>query len=59
MTAHQQVDEAHSKFLRFKIPFRRLGKPDEIVGTAIFLSSEASAYMTGSVVVVDGGYSIW
>ncbi|MBN2568441.1 MAG: SDR family oxidoreductase, partial [Deltaproteobacteria bacterium] len=40
-------------------PFRRFAKPEEIVGTAIFLASEASDYMTGSVVVIDGGYSIW
>lgn len=59
MTKHQQEDEAHSKFLKFKIPFRRLGKPEEIIGAAIFLSSEASDYMTGSVLVIDGGYSIW
>jgi len=59
MTRQQQEDKAQSKFLKFKIPLKRLGKPDEIVGAAIFLSSEASDYITGSVLVIDGGYSIW
>jgi NAD(P)-dependent dehydrogenase (short-subunit alcohol dehydrogenase family) len=47
------------KFLKYKIPFKRLGKPDEIVGTALFLASRASDYMTGAVLYIDGGYSIW
>ncbi len=59
MTRLQQEDESHRRFLEFKIPFRRFGKPEEIVGTAIFLASEASDYITGAVIVVDGGYSIW
>lgn len=38
-------------------PLRRLGKPEDMVGTAIFLASEASAFMTGQVLFVDGGFS--
>ncbi len=37
------------------IPLRRLGKPQEIAETTLFLLSDSAAYMTGSVVVVDGG----
>ena len=37
-------------------PMRRFGKPGEIVGPAIFLASEAAAFVTGQVVIVDGGY---
>lgn len=59
MTKVQQEDEAHRKFLMFKIPLKRIGKPEEIVGTALFLASEASNYITGETIFVDGGYAIW
>ena len=38
-------------------PLRRLGVSDDLVGAAIFLASEASAFMTGQMVYVDGGVS--
>ncbi len=38
-------------------PLRRLGQPEDMVGTALFLASEASAFMTGQVLFVDGGFS--
>lgn len=38
-------------------PLRRLGAPDDMIGTAIFLASEASAFMTGQVLFVDGGFT--
>ena len=43
-------------------PLRRLGEPGDLVGTAVFLASPASAFMTGQVLYVDGGISagiIW
>jgi len=39
-----------------RIPLRRAGEPDDIAKVALFLSSGAADYMTGSLVVVDGGY---
>ena len=39
-----------------RIPMRRMGAPDDIAKVALFLASNASDYMTGSVVVVDGGF---
>src|SRR5436305_8455164 len=37
-------------------PIGRAGKPDDIVGPAIFLASDLSAYVTGTIVMADGGY---
>ncbi len=38
-------------------PLRRLGQPADMVGTAIFLSSPAAAFLTGQIIFVDGGFS--
>jgi len=37
-------------------PLGRAGKPEDIVGPAIFLASDLSAYVTGAIIMVDGGY---
>jgi gluconate 5-dehydrogenase len=36
-------------------PLGRLGQPDDLVGTALFLASRASAFLTGQTIYVDGG----
>lgn len=41
-----------------RMPLRRIGTPEDIVGPAIFLASEDSAFVTGEVLVVDGGASM-
>ena len=43
--------------IRATNPRKRIGEPDDMAGTAIFLSSKASAYITGVVIPVDGGIS--
>jgi NAD(P)-dependent dehydrogenase (short-subunit alcohol dehydrogenase family) len=47
--------EAHAKR---RYPLQRLGRPNEIVGTALYLASDASSFTTGTVLTVDGGVSI-
>lgn len=41
------------------VPMGRLGDPREIAGLALYLASDASSYMTGSLVVIDGGRTLW
>ncbi|MCB1178427.1 MAG: SDR family oxidoreductase [Leptospiraceae bacterium] len=48
-----QVYEAVSE----SVPMKRMGKPEDIVGTAIYLASDASSYITGQIISVDGGLS--
>jgi NAD(P)-dependent dehydrogenase (short-subunit alcohol dehydrogenase family) len=40
------------------VPLRRIGEPDEIAGAAVYLASNASTFMTGQAIVVDGGATI-
>lgn len=54
------VDRA--EFQRYwveEVPQRRYATPEEIAPTVVFLASDAASFMTGSIVVADGGYTIW
>lgn len=44
------------KWVKSKTPADRWGKPDELAGVAVFLASKASAFITGQVLYVDGGW---
>jgi gluconate 5-dehydrogenase len=48
-------DTAFNAWVIGRIPARRWGKPDELVGTAVFLASSASDYVNGQIIYVDGG----
>jgi NAD(P)-dependent dehydrogenase (short-subunit alcohol dehydrogenase family) len=39
-------------------PLKRIGRPDDMAGTAIYLSSRAGAYLTGAIIPVDGGFTV-
>jgi NAD(P)-dependent dehydrogenase (short-subunit alcohol dehydrogenase family) len=49
------ANEALLKSMTERAPVRRVGKPDDIAGMALFLASDASGYVTGQTYVVDGG----
>lgn len=44
------------KELHMRIPMRRFGRTDELIGAAVFLASEAASYVNGQILAVDGGY---
>lgn len=55
-TAALQADETRNRQILERIPAGRWGRPEDIAGAAVFLSSAASDYLSGHVLVVDGGW---
>jgi 2-deoxy-D-gluconate 3-dehydrogenase len=55
-TAALQADPVRNKAILDRIPAGRWGKPEDLKGIAVFLASEASSYMSGYTVAVDGGW---
>ena len=49
------MDEQGRREFAATLPVKRLGRPDEFVGAALFLASDAASFVTGAVVPVDGG----
>jgi NAD(P)-dependent dehydrogenase (short-subunit alcohol dehydrogenase family) len=50
-------DEQRAAELLARIPMDRFGTPEDMVGAAIFLASDASSFITGQMVMVDGGWT--
>ena len=55
MTSHIAKNEALSAEVIKKIPIKRMGSPEDIAGTAMYLCSRASSWVCGQTIVVDGG----
>lgn len=51
-------DPEHYEEIMKNIPMKKVGEPEDIVGSSIFLCSEASNLMTGQIILIDAGYSL-
>jgi NAD(P)-dependent dehydrogenase (short-subunit alcohol dehydrogenase family) len=56
LTAALREDQARSSAILARTPLGRWGRPDDIAGGVLFLSSPLSGFVTGSVLAIDGGY---
>ena len=54
-----QLDEIFIQRLSAKNPLKRIGNPQELKGAIAYLASEASSYVTGQNLIVDGGWTVW
>jgi len=59
MVPHLKNDPKLQQAMVDMIPLGRIADPEDMVGTAIFLASKASDFVTGQTILVDGGYTIW
>jgi gluconate 5-dehydrogenase len=56
LTKPLQNDPNFDSWVKSEVPLQRWGKPEELAGAAIFLSSEAASYVNGHTIYVDGGW---
>jgi NAD(P)-dependent dehydrogenase (short-subunit alcohol dehydrogenase family) len=58
MTEGMFADENGQRFIRTRTPMGRAGELEELIGPLLLLASDASSFMTGQVILVDGGWTI-
>jgi 2-deoxy-D-gluconate 3-dehydrogenase len=59
LTADLRADPARHDALLARIPAGRWGQPSDLQGAAVFLASDAAAYLHGAIIPVDGGWLAW
>lgn len=58
LTRERLGDQSFSKYFLERIPLGRIGQAEDLVGLVLFLSSEASNWITGQTIVIDGGQTL-
>ena len=56
MTECYAEDPKMMEYLMSRVPMARWGQPEDLAGAVIFLASPASSFITGTTIVVDGGF---
>jgi NAD(P)-dependent dehydrogenase (short-subunit alcohol dehydrogenase family) len=57
MTQGLLKDKGFQTMIKMGTTLQRAGKPEELAGLAVYLASDASSYMTGSIIPIDGGWT--
>lgn len=57
LIAENKSDEKWFKYITMRTPMHRLANPDDVAGAVLFLSSHLSDYITGTSIIIDGGFS--
>jgi gluconate 5-dehydrogenase len=55
----KQRDPDFYRELVERVPLGRFGRDEDLAGAVVYLASDASAYVTGTILVIDGGYTAW
>jgi NAD(P)-dependent dehydrogenase (short-subunit alcohol dehydrogenase family) len=58
LTQNLQDDEARSSAILARTPLKRWGKPEDIAGSVLYLSSPLASFVTGTILPIDGGYLV-
>lgn len=59
MTAETLKTDVAKDYWLYLTPMQRPGLPHELGGAVVYLASDASSFMTGADLIIDGGYTVW
>ena len=57
LIAENTANEKWMAYMNMRTPMRRLANPDDVAGSVVFLASDMAQFITGTSIVVDGGFS--